>query len=115
MIRILITTLAVWVLLLSPGLCLAGALEHLCEDCPEDITDITCEHEEDCTADPCGEVLLRPDTASIISALAPVAVLPTGLITPESSILDPRPLLKASPLSSGKNLPRPQSDLPLLI
>jgi hypothetical protein len=109
--RILLTTVAFWVLLLSPGLCVAGALEHVCAGCPEGIT---CEHEEDCTADPCGEVLLRPEVASSTVSI-PVAVLPQSFITSGSSVLDPEHLLRVSHLPARRNLPRPQSDLPLLI
>ena len=44
---VLIATL--WSLLLAPTACLAGALDHFCPSCPE----TACEHEIDCSADPC--------------------------------------------------------------
>jgi hypothetical protein len=44
---VLIATL--WSLLLLPTACLAGALEHFCPSCSE----TSCEHELDCSADPC--------------------------------------------------------------
>ena len=109
--RILLATLALWALLLAPGLCLAGALEHLCADCPEGAS---CGHEDDCIDDPCGDVLLRPAISSNsgVSALS-LAVSSAALpAAPRPRTLSP--LLRA-PSLPGKKLPHPESDLPLLI
>jgi hypothetical protein len=54
---VLIATL--WSLLLAPTACLAGALDHFCPSCPE----TPCEHEIDCSSDPCN-ITLVPVTDS---------------------------------------------------
>ena len=102
---------ALWALLLAPGLCLAGALEHLCSDCTEGAS---CGHEDDCADDPCGDVLLRPDTDSSGGVSAPSSAAPTAALPAAPRFLDLSPLLRA-PSLPGKKLPRPESDLPLRI
>lgn len=102
---------AFWVLLLSPGLCLAGALEHICGDCPGSIT---CAHEDDCANDPCDEELLRPDSPARFLAKTYGSVLVQGHLTPEPCHVDTYPVRDASLLPIRANLPRPESDLPLL-
>jgi len=109
--RILLTTLAFWVLLLSPGLCLAGALEHICGDCSESSA---CEHEDDCANDPCAIDLLPPVSAKNLSKIIIVSVPVQGSFALESIHADPLhfPIASLSPVRD--NLPRPESDLPLL-
>ncbi len=102
---------AFWVLLLSPGLCLAGTLEHICGECPGSIT---CEHEDDCVNDPYGEELLRPDSPTRFFAKAHGSVLVQDSLTPEPPLADTHPVRDASLLPIRANLPRPESDLPLL-
>jgi hypothetical protein len=41
----------------APALCVAGVLAHPCESTHEG----PCEHESDCTADPCNAVYVRPE------------------------------------------------------
>ena len=109
--RTMLTIFVFWVLLLSPGLCLAGMLEHICGDCPGSIT---CEHEDDCVNDPCVEELLRPDSPKLFFAKTHGSVLVQSSLTPESGIVDARPVRNASLLPIRANLPLPVSDLPLL-
>ena len=107
----MLTIFAFWVLLLSPGLCLAGTLEHICGDCPGSIT---CEHEDDCANDPCSEELLRPDSPKRFFAKTHGSVLVQGSLTPEPGLVDVHPARDASLLPIRANLPCPLSDLPLL-
>jgi hypothetical protein len=109
--RILLTTLAFWVLLLSPGLCLSGALAHICGDCPESSA---CEHEDDCANDPCAIDLLPPGTVKIINVSVSPAVPVQGSVDHESIHADPLNFPVASLPPLRDNLPRPESDLPLL-
>jgi hypothetical protein len=112
--RSLFTSLALWTLLLGPGLCLAGTLQHLCTDCSEG-SEIACEHEEDCANDPCADVVLRLDSESIAwKPVPPLAVVPSpGRPAPYS--LDMGPIFQELPPLPEKNLPRPESEFPLLI
>ncbi len=48
---LLITVL--WALMLVPFLCQAGTLVHVCTTCP----DVPCEHEAECSSDPCNNIL----------------------------------------------------------
>lgn len=110
--RVLFTTLTFWVLLLSPVLCLAGVLEHLCADCPERTS---CDHEEDCVSDPCVDIVQVPDTASHASGPARTVVLDPRFIAPLPGLFESPPLSLTADLRTRGNLPRPESDLPLLI
>lgn len=107
----LLLATALWVFLLSPGFCLAGAIEHVCADCPQGIS---CGHEEDCGADPCGEPVLRIDphtdvcAPALLPALDPDSVSP-GTVSAAALCFPCRP-----PSPSSDNLPCPDSDLPLL-
>jgi len=109
--KILLTVLAFWVLLLSPGLCLAGALEHICGDCPDSSA---CEHEDDCSNDPCAIDLLPPGSANYLGKIISVAVSVQGSFAIGSIHADPLhfPIALLPPVRD--NLPRPESDLPLL-
>ena len=109
--RILLIIIAFWVLMLSPGLCLAGALEHLCDDSPQEAT---CNHEDDCANDPCSGEVLRPDSATgqfVISvADAPVQ----DRLSAQTEFIRTDSFLDALFFPDRANLPRPASDLPLL-
>jgi len=99
-----------WALLLAPGLCVGGLVEHACVDC----TEISCSHEQDCTDDPCNEAMLRvspfsPDdlAATMVVVAAGEALTASTSAQTQSFVLDPPP-----PVG---NFPRYQSDQPLLI
>jgi hypothetical protein len=96
---------------LSPGLCLAGALEHICGDCP---TSSACEHEDDCANDPCAIDLLPPGSAKNLGKIIIVAVPVQGTFAVESHHADSLHFPVASLPPVRDNLPRPESDLPLL-
>lgn len=108
--RTLLTALAFWVLLLSPGLCLAGAIEHLCADCPDRTA---CSHEDDCDNDPCvdmvppaaGKILFDSGSLPVWNHLIPVT---------DSTPANTATILWSSLPPVRDNLPRPESDLPLL-
>jgi len=102
--------IAIWMLALR-SLCLAGVLEHICGDCPESIT---CGHEENCAADPCVETLQRPDSSSGDDGRAPAVLFASGFITSGSNFPAPQFFTHASLLTDRANLPRPESDVPLL-
>jgi len=109
--RILIVTIAFWVLLLSPGLCLAGALEHYCGD---NSREATCSHEDDCAGDPCTGEALRPDAAAGLRTM-PVGAAPSpdGF---SAGTGRPRPSLplQARLFPDRAPSPRPGTGLPLL-
>ena len=110
--KIVLTTSALWVLLLSPALCLSGVLLHPCPDCPQGFS---CEHEEGCSADPCADLLPQSGSTSTPNALdiAP-AILPfLPIANPAFSTSGG--LLGAPLLPDCENLPHPESDLPLRI
>lgn len=111
MLRVLITTMALWALSLSPGLCLAGALEHPCTSCPEEAF---CAHEEACVDDPCSDVLLRPD-ASLGANDEPAAVAHVATPLVGSDRGERQMSRRNAPALPVENLPRPESDLPLII
>jgi len=110
MTRLVLTALALWVLLLGPGLCMAGTIEHACPGCEQETT---CEHEDACPDDPCETQLLRPDGTSIVIAAAPIASVPPSLLAAASSACTTGSRAATGP--SHPNLPRPTSDRPLLI
>ena len=109
--RYLLPTLALWAIILGPVLCVAGVLEHLCADCPPAES---CQHEDGCASDPCVDVAARTTTA-------PDSGIPTSLSCLVASPffaeveMDEVPSIPLEPFPRGrKNLPRPESDLPLL-
>lgn len=126
-LMMLMAGLAIWAIVLGPGLCVGGALHHLCFGCesggdvggpsaqPYDHGTDPCAHEENCSTDPCVEPLSRPASIATFGFLAPVVVLVACFSAPEFDVAEspfvPRELL----LPPGKNLPVPESDLPLLI
>lgn len=110
--RYLLALLAVWAIILGPGLCVGGVLEHLGLDCAPVAT---CDHEEDCASDPCLEPVVRPVTPVAGALLLPfeallvrMYVLVTAATSISADFVD-------RVLPERKNLSRPESDLPLLI
>ncbi|GMU23704.1 MAG: hypothetical protein AMXMBFR13_37820 [Phycisphaerae bacterium] len=68
-----------------PVLCLAGLLEHPCA-CSEPQEDCHCEHEQDCSSDPCSKILTSqsrsraddvPDGTSVAVAILDLVLLET--------------------------------------
>ncbi len=110
--RVFFSTLALWVLLLSPVLCLAGVLEHLCVACPENTC---CDHEEDCAYDPCAEVLQVPDSAQGPGNHDRTVLLIQSCIKYDPFFVELPRFPNESLNQVQKNFPRPESDLPLLI
>lgn len=109
--RLLLPILTIWAIVASPGLCVAGVLEHLCAGCPETAS---CEHEDDCAVDPCVDSAVRPVVGAEVGVLAPVvALVQTYTIIEfdsnrhDASGVDPFP-------PERKNLSQLESDLPLL-
>lgn len=110
--RSLVAIVALWAILLGPGLCLAGALDHLCSDCTEQMA---CGHEDRCAEDPCTETLLRPDTGVNDREPTPPPAVNSGFASgPPRAFQHSRNSAELPP-TSRKNLPRPESDLPLRI
>lgn len=122
---------ASWALLALPLICTGGYLTHACEcvveteaDCCTDAcgcgegADESCNHETECGQDPCGaDVITRHDDAStaMSQALAQSVVLVATVqaetlgLSPDATVSPPRRH------AAGKQLPFPESDLPLLI
>ena len=96
-----------WTILGVPALCMAGTLLHDCE-CG---TTIGCAHEEECSDDPCKEVLALPSSGFDDVDEASPEVIP----------FDPAPStrtwvpLRSLELPAQQNLPFPPSQRPLLI
>ena len=96
-----------WGLLAVPALCVGGALLHPCE-CG---AAIGCAHEEQCSEDPCSDLLVLPGTASdhlqtAVAASSACSFCP--LFFPETPAV-------ALSLLAIANLPCPTSALPLLL
>jgi hypothetical protein len=100
--KIILITIALWVLLLGPGLCIAGVIDHICNDCVEETT---CGHEDNCDSDPCVDDLQITDSVSVD--------IYTSVVTLETDLLNCKQTLYSS-LPNRENLPRPESGLPLL-
>lgn len=105
--RLALLLLLAWTLLGVPALCMAGSLLHDCECGAE----IGCAHEEECSDDPCSDLLALPSSATgdFDEALLPAVpfgpTLSTGLAVP----------FEAAEVSYLSNLPFPPSQRPLLI
>lgn len=116
MSRILFTLLALWSLVLVPSLCLAGTLEHLCTVCPEELG---CGHEDGCIDDPCAAVVVVTDLRVVDWEPTPVLVVIP--VVPWEADLADFPVLETLTSPSPpmvlykKQLPCPESSLPLLI
>ena len=109
--RKLLLIISFWVLLLSPGLCLAGALEHLCDDSPQEAT---CNHEDDCASDPCSGEVLRPDSSTSQLVISVDGAPVQDRLDAQPGFLRTVPFLDTLFFPDRANLPRPASDLPLL-
>lgn len=110
--RYLLALLAVWAIILGPGLCVGGVLEHLCLDCAPAAA---CDHEEDCAADPCLEPVVQPIASAASVLLLPVVALIVRLYAPPTEPPSACSGFADRILPERKNLSRPESDLPLLI
>jgi len=104
--------LALWALLVLPTLCTAGMIGHAC-DCG---VASQCEHESDCSDDPCNQLTARRSQQnSDLAKTVPLVESYTSSAdsVPHKSSLDVRECF--SERISRKNLPYPPCDLPLLI
>jgi len=113
MVRLLIIPAIVGLTSLLPALCLGGVIEHPCGDCTEDAF---CSHEEGCLADPCADAAVRQSAQDSGGApLLQPCPAPAGLSRyfPPSSLGFPTGICPPPPRK--KNLPIPESGLPLLI
>lgn len=111
MIRTFFVILTLWALLASPGLCLAGLIEHICADAPED--EVACGHEEACSEDPCLDALVRPENErgsgnATMAAARQSTSIRIDLVSNDAT------LISIVPLPHGRPLPLHESDLPLL-
>ena len=107
MLRVTMLLILVWGFLAVPALCVSGALLHPCE-CG---AAIGCAHEEQCSEDPCIDLLVLPGTASDHLQTAVVASSACSfwpLFFPETPAV-------VLPLLATTNLPCPTSVLPLLL
>ena len=109
--RVLAILLILWVLIISPTFCVAGVLEHACTDCSEEDA---CGHEEDCQDDPCLEVIARTSssTADGLNGMNAVALLRVAVVLDVRQAND---CWFPATRDWVRNVPVPQSDLPLLI
>jgi hypothetical protein len=115
MSRMVLILSTFWVLLAAPALCVGGVLEHFCADCPEGVD---CTHEESCASDPCeGLLVVRPEhQQSNDQSAAPAPYLAPDFLTPSLAlVLGPLHVHDPTSQPPQKSLPRPESDLPLLI
>lgn len=116
MARFLASQFIAFVLLAVPALCFGGLLPHEC-DCGPGGTEMECEHEDSCSEDPCEPITVSQDRDSwslldIDVSWVPVAVVPRDLELGSARwTWSARPPLPPD----RRNLPYPQSDLPLLI
>jgi hypothetical protein len=109
-VRSLATLIFACSLVLVPSLCAAGMLGH---GCPED-DQAACEHESECSADPCSGLVARlPDEGRGPDAAAPDGgpAAPPAVPARRAARLAPRP---SAPPAPPRALPCPASDLPLL-
>lgn len=102
--KILLITVAFWVLLFGPGLCIAGVIDHICDDCVEETA---CGHEDDCDSDPCIEILQITNTTTSVDVPVTVCTLATDNSNNQYTSL-------TAILPTRENLPQPESDIPLL-
>jgi hypothetical protein len=109
--RMLLITIAIWVLLLSPGLCLAGTLEHFCADSSHNES---CAHEDDCSNDPCSGEVLRPDATTNLFVIAVDAALVSNRLDTGTDLREAFSFLDTLFIPDRTNIPVPDSDLPLL-
>jgi len=114
MSRTFFTLLALWSLLLVPSLCVAGTLEHLCGECPEETG---CGHEEDCLDDPCDVVVVATGLRVVDwkPALLPVPTVLWAYEPAETPVFETADAFPEPPSLCTRRLPYPESSLPLLI
>ncbi len=80
---ILFSAFTIWSVLIAPGLCSAGWIEHLCAD----HEDAACGHETECVDDPCASPTLRPDRSEDQGMdQAPVLVAGLDFVFAECSV-----------------------------
>lgn len=122
--------MAIWSLIGSPVLCVAGALRHDCGDCAEAASDSPaccavevadcgeddgCGHESDCELDPCGNTVIRPESSSdFLPDLSPAPLLVA--VDPGNDLRGAS--VAVSPVHIPERTPPPtlhRSDIPLLI
>lgn len=103
--------LTLWALLASPGLCLAGLIEHICADAPED--EVACGHEEACSEDPCLDAMVRPENERGDGDTAEATAMESTSDRMDLVSNDASQNLIA-PFLNGKTLPLHESALPLL-
>ena len=102
----------VWVLLFQPGFCVAGWLEHSCEDAKESHS-----HGCECANDPCDQiklpdVTLRPDQELPLPELSPVFA--DDFDNASTSGISVSREIPAFACGTTRDRPFPDSDLPLL-
>jgi hypothetical protein len=100
----MLIVVTIWSILVAPGLCSAGWIDHLCAD----HEDAACEHETDCMDDPCESPSLRPGSSGTDVMAAPVAAILPGF---ELSF-EARPATFLSPDCAPAHAP-PSSPTPL--
>lgn len=101
-----------WVLLFQPGFCLAGLLEHPCEDVEESHS-----HGCDCANDPCDQI----QPLNVTPRLDRATPLPLFMPAFAAVVADTVPLVVAASVETSvfrfaatRDRPYPDSDLPLL-
>ena len=102
--------LLVALLIVVPGLCMAGVLLHPC-DCD---SGTSCTHEVACRSDPCGEAAIRP--APVAQATPTDLALP--LTDPVSAFAGPLPTWNPPADHMSRSVfgrPLHESDVPLRI
>jgi hypothetical protein len=112
MIRTFFAILTLWALLASPGLCLAGLMEHACADAPE--TEASCGHEETCAEDPCLDSPILPHSERNKDRTALLAAPLEQAVEVMSGATNPATVGENMPPAYGNSLPVHESDLPLL-
>ena len=106
--RLVALLIICWALVGQPSLCVGGVILHAC-DCAE----VECTHEEQCDDDPCVEsVFPRPEQRSELTPDSDLAVLPPVQVTLSAL---PHLAWRGAPIPWVRNIPRPSSDLPLLL
>jgi hypothetical protein len=103
--------ITVWGFVLTPGLCQAGVLEHLCQGCAEHSSET---HEDECASDPCALFLREPGTMrlDLVPIDIPGDVL--GLMAPMCFSNVPVEVAGLFEGACRVNIPYHSSDVPLL-
>jgi hypothetical protein len=109
LIRVALLVCALWAIIAAPVLCTAGVLAHECE-CDEVCI---CDHESECEADPCSELLLRKDESGTDVEVPALAAARLVASDPESGDRMAAPPCPHPDRAPPLGVPHP-SDLPLL-